>query len=153
MLGIRNSNLVVVQSFGTRAEADIALGVLESSSIEAMIQADTAGGMRQHLAWSGLGFRVLVCEEDVMMARDVLRTPPNTDRVVVQTFATQDEADCAQGALLSAGIPATIQDDSARGRRPDVPWTGSGFRVLVHEEDVETARHVLDRPDETGAKA
>jgi hypothetical protein len=46
---MRHSNIVVVQSFGTRAEADIALSILESSGIEAMIQADTAGGMREHL--------------------------------------------------------------------------------------------------------
>ncbi len=118
-----------------------------------MIQADTAGGMRQHLAWSGFGFRVLVCEEDVAMARDLLTPPPDTDHVVVQTFTTQDEADGAQGALLSAGIAATIQDNSVCGWRPDVPWTGSGFRVLVPEEDLATARHVLDRPDETPAKA
>jgi hypothetical protein len=126
------------------------MGILESSGIEAMIQADTAGGMRQHLAWSGLGFRVLVCEEDVAMARDALKPAPDTDHVVVQTFATQDEADCAQGALLSAGIPATIQDDSWH---PDVHWTGPGFRVLVHPEDVSTARQVLDGPDETRVKA
>ena len=124
---VRQSNLVVVQSSGTRAEADIALGILESSGIEAMIQADTAGGMRHHLAWSGLGFRVLVREEDVATARDVLNPSPDTGHVVVQTFTTQDEADCAQGALLSAGIAATIQDDSAGGWRPDAPWTGSGF--------------------------
>jgi Putative prokaryotic signal transducing protein len=147
------SNLVVVQSYGTRAEADIALGILESSGIEAMIQADTAGGMRQHLAWSGLGFRVLVSEEDVAMARDVLKPLPDADQIVIQTFTTQDEADCAQGALLSAGILASIQDDSSSRWRPDVPWTGSGFRVLVYQEDVETARHVLDRPDETRPKA
>jgi hypothetical protein len=109
--------------------------------------------MRQHLAWSGLGFRVLVCEEDVAMARDILNPPPDTDHVVVQTFTTQDEADYAQGALLSAGIAATIQDDSAGGWRPDVPWTGSGFRVLVHEEDLATARHVLDQRGEARDKA
>jgi hypothetical protein len=150
---MRHSELVVVQSFGTRVEADIAQGVLESSGINAMIQADTAGGMRQHLAWSGLGFRVLVCEEDVAMARDVLKSPPDTNHVMVQIFATQDEADRAQGALLSAGFAAAVQDDSAGGWRPDVPWTGSGFRVLVPKEDLATARHVLDQPDETHAKA
>jgi hypothetical protein len=150
---IRHSDLVVAQSFATQVEAEIAQGSLESSGIDAMIQADTAGGMRQHLAWSGLEFRVLVREEDLAMARGVLKPPPDTNHVVVQTFATQDEADCAQGALLSAGVAATIQDDSTGGWRPDVPWAGSGFRVLVHEEDVATARHVLDRPDETHAKA
>jgi hypothetical protein len=150
---MRHGNLVVIQSFGTRAEADIARGILESSGFEALIQADTAGGMRQHLAWSGLGFRVLVCEEDVTAApRDVLKPPSDADQVVVQTFATQDDADGAQGALLSAGIPATIQDDSASGWRPDVPWTGSGIRVLVHQEDLVEARHVLDQSGETRAQ-
>jgi type III secretory pathway lipoprotein EscJ len=153
MARVRHSKLVVVKSFGTGAEADIALGILESSGIEAMSQADTAGGMRQHLAWSGLGYRVLVCEEDLAMAREVFNPPPNTDRVVVQTFTTQDEADCAQGVLLSAGISATIQDDSASGWRADVPWTGSGFRVLVHKEDLVAARHLLDQPDETRGKS
>ena len=70
-----------------------------------MIQADTAGGMREHLAWSGLGFRVLVRGEDVAMARDVLSPPPDTDHVVVHTFATQDEADCAQGAPCPQVLP------------------------------------------------
>ena len=111
-----------------------------------MMQADTAGEMRQHLAWSGLGFRVLVREEDVAMAREVLRPPADTDYVVVQTFATQEEVDRAQGALLSADIAATIQPP---GWRPDEPWTGPEFRVLVHKEGVASARQVLDLPAET----
>jgi hypothetical protein len=49
------SDLVVVQSYATEGEAEIAKGVLKSSGIDAMIQADTAGRMREHLAWSGLG--------------------------------------------------------------------------------------------------
>jgi hypothetical protein len=44
------SKLVVVQSYGTEGEAEVAKGVLESSGIEAMILADTAGRMREHLA-------------------------------------------------------------------------------------------------------
>jgi hypothetical protein len=47
--------------------------MLEAARIDAMIQADTAGGMREHLAWSGAGFRVLVREEDAAAARDVLK--------------------------------------------------------------------------------
>ncbi len=72
---MRHSDLVVVQAFGTEVEADIAKSMLESAGIDAMIQADTAGGMRPHIAWSGLGFRVLVREEDASAAREVL-TPP-----------------------------------------------------------------------------
>jgi Putative prokaryotic signal transducing protein len=145
-----NSLLVVVQAFGSRAAADVARGFLQTAGIEAMIQADTAGGMRQHLAWSGSGFRVLVREEDLAAAREVLAPEPNAEPVLVRTFATQDEADAAQFALLSAGINATIHDDSASGWRPDVPWTGTGFRVLVPEEDLAAAREVLDQPAEAG---
>jgi hypothetical protein len=67
--------LVVVQSYGSRPEADLAKGALEDAGIQAMVQADTAGGMREHLAWSGAGFKILVREEDATVARDVL-TPP-----------------------------------------------------------------------------
>jgi len=59
----------------------------------------------------------------------------------------------AQVAFRSKARPPAIQDDSAGGWRPDVPWTGSGFRAPVQEEDLATARQVLDRADETRAKA
>ena len=45
---------------------------LEAEGINAIVQADTAGGMREHLAWSGSGFRVLVRAEDEAAAREVL---------------------------------------------------------------------------------
>ena len=72
---MQDAKLVVVQSYGSRPEADMAKGALEDAGIQAMVQADTAGGMREHLAWSGAGFKILVREEDAAAARDVL-TPP-----------------------------------------------------------------------------
>ncbi|MGH9494404.1 MAG: DUF2007 domain-containing protein [Candidatus Sulfotelmatobacter sp.] len=73
----REAKLVVVQSCGSSAEAELAKGALENAGIPAMIQSDTAGRMREHLAWSGAGFRILVREEDATTARDVLT--PKTD--------------------------------------------------------------------------
>jgi len=70
-----HSKLVVVDRFASQAEADLAKSELESAGIESMIQADRAGGMRDHLAWSGFGFKVLVREEDAADAHSVL-TPP-----------------------------------------------------------------------------
>lgn len=142
---MRDSALVVAQAFGTQAEAEFAKGALESAGIDAMVQADTAGGMRPHLAWSGLGFRVLVREEDVGAARNVLTPPVESDFILAQTFATQSEADAAQGALLSADVAAIIQDDSARSWRLDGPWSGTGFRVLVPKKDAFRAREVLEQ--------
>jgi hypothetical protein len=46
-----DANLVVVHSFGSSPEAEMAKGALEAAGIDAMIQADSAGGMRPHLAW------------------------------------------------------------------------------------------------------
>jgi len=138
-----HSKLVLVQAFGSEAEADLAKSMLESAGIDSMIQADTAGGMRDHLAWSGFGFKVLVRDEDAATAREVLN-PPESQLVLVQAFGTQAEADLAQGALLEAGIVATIQDDSATDWRPDVARSGSGFRLLVRKEDAAAAREVLN---------
>jgi hypothetical protein len=127
------SDLIVVQSYGTEGEAEVAKGLLESSGIDAMIQADTAGRMREHLAWSGLGHRVLVREEDAAAARSLLALPQNDELVLLQKYAMQTQVDIAQGALLSAGIFATVRDD------------GTYYQLLVNKEDAATARKVLER--------
>lgn len=67
-----DSDLVVVSSFNSQMEAEIAKTALEAAGIAALIQADSAGGMRPHLAWAGGGFKILVRDEDAMAARDVL---------------------------------------------------------------------------------
>ena len=125
------SKLVVVQSHNTEGEAEVAKGVLESSGIDAMIQADTAGRMREHLAWSGLGHRVLVREEDAVAARRILSLPQSGELVLLQEYATEAQLDIPQGALLSAGIFATIRDD------------GTYYQLLVSKEDAAAAREVL----------
>ena len=70
------ANLVAVHECGSEIEADLAKGALQSAGIEAMIQADTAGRQRDHLAWSGAGFKILVREEDAVDAREVLDASP-----------------------------------------------------------------------------
>ena len=126
------SDLVVVQSYSSEGEAEVAKGVLESSGIDAMIQADTAGRMREHLAWSGLGHRVLVREEDAAAARSLLALPQNDELVLLQKYATEAQGDILQGALLSADIFATVRDD------------GTYYQLLVHKEDAATAHKVLE---------
>jgi hypothetical protein len=69
---VPHSKLVIVRTCGSRVEANLAKSVLEAEGIPVLSQADTAGGMREHLAWSGEGFRVLVREEDLPAAREVL---------------------------------------------------------------------------------
>ena len=124
-------DLVVVQSYATESEAEIAKGILESSGIHAMTQADTAGRMRDHLAWSGLGHRVLVREEDVSEARKLLAAPQDNELVVLQR-ATEIQIEVLQGALLSADIFATIRYD------------GTYYQLLVNKDDATTARKVLE---------
>ena len=139
-----HSKLVVVDRFRSQAEADLAKTALESAGIDAMIQADRAGGMRDHLAWSGLGFKILVREDDAIEAHEVLQPPQEGELVFIQAFRTQAEADNASDALLSAGVLATTQDILAR-----VPLSLSSndfaVRLLVRREDSEKARSVLGR--------
>jgi Putative prokaryotic signal transducing protein len=85
---MQHSKLVVIQSYGSRPEADLAKGALEDAGIQAMIRADTAGGMREHLAWSGAGFQILVREEDANEARDLLTPPAQVDESADADFQT-----------------------------------------------------------------
>jgi hypothetical protein len=69
------AELVIVRTFGNSTEADIARSALDAAGIDSMIQADTAGGTRPHLAWAGTGFRILVRAEDAAAARNILDVP------------------------------------------------------------------------------
>jgi Putative prokaryotic signal transducing protein len=86
-----HSKLVVVRSYGSRPEADLAKGMLEDAGIQSLIQADTAGGMREHLAWTGDGFKILVRDEDAMLARDVLTPITEGDAIPEAEFHDDDE--------------------------------------------------------------
>ena len=70
-----DAELVVVHTFSSQPEADVAKSALDAAGIDSIIQADTVGGMRQHLAWAGVGFQILVREGDAAAARDVLDLP------------------------------------------------------------------------------
>jgi hypothetical protein len=63
-----HSKLVVIKSCGNRIEAELVKGALEAAGIQAMIQADSVGRMREHIAWSGAGFKILVREGDAAAA-------------------------------------------------------------------------------------
>src|SRR2546426_11779965 len=105
---MQHSALVVVQAFGSQVEADLAKSVLESAGIGAMIQAARAGGMRDRLAWSGLGFKLLVREEDAAEAREALQPLPEGGLVFVQAVRTPAEADGAYSTVPSAASCPTL---------------------------------------------
>lgn len=69
---MEHPQLVVLKSFGDRIEAELAKGALENAGIEAIIRSDSVGRMREHIAWSGAGFEILVREGDIAAAREAL---------------------------------------------------------------------------------
>jgi len=137
-----HSKLTVVERFASQAEADLAKSILESAGIDSMIQSDRAGGMRDHLAWSGLGFKILVREEDAADAHDVLQPPPGAELVFLQAFRTQAEADAARNALLSVGVIATIEEAVAATSQ-SLTANDIEYRLLARKEDLDKARYVL----------
>jgi hypothetical protein len=147
-------NLVAVKAFATQLDADLAKSLLESAGIDAIIQADRAGGMRDHLAWSGFGFKLLVREEDVEEAREALHPhhrAPEGKLVAIKWCGTQNEADVVQGALESAGIAASIEAVPVGDKNSPLSLMEPLFRVLVTENDVAAARKVLNPSEEARA--
>jgi hypothetical protein len=141
-----DSKLVVLQSFASQMEADLAKSVLESAGIDALVQADRAGGMRDHLAWSGFGFKILVREEDAESANQLLHPPhavPDGNLVVLRIYGIKYDAEIAQGILESAGIAAAIETEPIGVTRLPFSPADPLFRLLVREEDVTAARTLL----------
>ena len=66
------TELVVVRSFASRIEAEVAQSALEAAGIESAIAADDVGGLYANLPLSGGGVRVLVRPDDLASAEDVL---------------------------------------------------------------------------------
>jgi hypothetical protein len=63
------TELVCVQSFRTRAEAELARTTLEAAGINATVRADDAGGTEPALVLTTGGARVLVALADAARAR------------------------------------------------------------------------------------
>jgi hypothetical protein len=68
---MRASPLVVVRTFSTAIDAELAKSALTAANIDSMIRADDSGGMRPHL-WTR-GIELLVRAEDAEQATAVLR--------------------------------------------------------------------------------
>jgi putative signal transducing protein len=67
-----DGRIVELANFGTRFEADAAMSLLESNGIQATAKYGDAGGWMPHVALLD-GFRVLVFDDDLDRARELLR--------------------------------------------------------------------------------
>jgi hypothetical protein len=63
---------VVLETFFSRIEAEMAAGLLESEGVEAMVLADDAGGAYPSLQFVR-GVRLMVAAEDAYRARQILK--------------------------------------------------------------------------------
>jgi Putative prokaryotic signal transducing protein len=66
---MKSPELVALSTFPTRADAQIAKGILDEKGIESMIRADNVGGMYPAVG----GADLLVRAEDVERATDALQ--------------------------------------------------------------------------------
>ncbi len=62
---------VVIRTFSSRMEAEIARGALEANGVTCRINSDDLAGLRPHLALSS-GVQLLVAEADVEAANQLL---------------------------------------------------------------------------------
>jgi hypothetical protein len=64
--------------------------------------------------------------------------------VTVRTFVHNAEAEVARTVLEAAGLHAVLRRDDCGGIQP-AQWM-NGIELLVTEEDLDTAREILDAP-------
>ena len=59
--------MVVLKTYTSRAQAELAQGILQATGIDALVSSDDAGGMQPWLQ-QALGVRLLVHHEDALRA-------------------------------------------------------------------------------------
>lgn len=64
-------DLVVVHTFNSRPEAEMARSALDAAGIESMVMADDAGGTQPGF-WEGRGVAIVVNREHEQAAREIL---------------------------------------------------------------------------------
>jgi hypothetical protein len=65
------SNLVVLQTFSSRNEAEAVRAILAGSGIESLVESDDCGALDPALAF-GRGAQLLVADKDLARAADIL---------------------------------------------------------------------------------
>lgn len=70
-IGSTDARLVVLTSFFSEFEAQVALAALQSAGFAAMIHADSEGALNAGLTYTS-GVQLLVLEEDAVAAREAL---------------------------------------------------------------------------------
>lgn len=67
------------------------------------------------------------------------------DKVIpIKTYPNRAEADLAKSFLQEHGIKAMVSADDYGGMGPHVLWGTGGVRLMVREEDNETALRLLE---------
>ena len=72
------TDLVVIQRFATKFDAEIAKSALEAANIDAMVRADDAGGVQPGM-WAANGVDLLVRAEDAERAAEILSAHTSRD--------------------------------------------------------------------------
>jgi hypothetical protein len=75
---MKTDDLVVVRTFNSAIEAELAKSALDAADVEAFIQADDAGGMRPHMLYVQ-GARLIVRAEDAERAMNILAAGGNAN--------------------------------------------------------------------------
>jgi hypothetical protein len=68
-----DSGFVVVRTFTSQPQADLAKSALDAAGIETFVFSDDAGGLQPGL-WEGQGISLVVRAEDANSAREILDT-------------------------------------------------------------------------------
>jgi hypothetical protein len=92
-------DLVVVRTFPSRIEAEIAQSALEADGIRAVVLADDAGGQYSSLWMNGV--RLLVPMGQASRAVEILDAPPVEDR---------DAGDDRRGVVLPFEAPDSLSE-------------------------------------------
>lgn len=111
------NGLAVLEVFNSEIEAEVSRGRLEASGIEAFVSKDDVGGMRPHLQLSH-GVRLMVSQEHLELAREILHRNPPDDFIQESGLGTTETWQCGGcGEVLEAQFTECWKCGSSRSKQ------------------------------------
>jgi glucose-6-phosphate isomerase len=139
---------VVVGSFGSEIEAELAKGRLASEGIAAVVKLDDAGGMLPSLQ-SNEGVKLMVSPEHEAAARAILQGLSLVQQDGPVGLAAWQKLVSHYQAVKELHLRELFAEDPARGERMTIEELGIYFDYSKHRVTDETLRLLFDLAEES----
>ena len=121
------NDLACVKTFSSRADAALAMAILQAAGIQALVAVDDAGGTRPEVAFTTGGAKLFVAAGQAEAAAEMLRDQEPSEGAAERAALTARLRGCMAPAILGGALLVV----AAFAANYIAAWLGSVFAAIA----------------------